>query len=138
MGENVDHQVDSDWYSIIVSWIQRSYRKYDCLRHSLNIIWFTLLLCGMILLSMKLCLWMAFKNDDVKLIADFIPVIEKMVWPVFWLIVVVLFLRQFSVTAAALPGLVRRSYLPYSPQPPTREVIKDKVDPSLDNVVNLG
>ena len=112
-------------------------RFFVWIQHSFKIFWvMTLLLC-LISGTIKLSVWFALKNDEAKILVDFIPVIKEMVWPVFWLIVIVLFLRQLSVTMAALPSMVKRSYLPYSPQPLKNTDLKELINPSLNSVIDV-
>lgn len=81
---------------------------------------------GVSIIAIKLCSIFAYSHVEQEMIVNAIPLLEKIVWPLFLLIVVIRFEDELAMAFKEIPGLINRSYLPYSPPPysqatPTKE-----------------
>jgi len=77
---------------------------------------------GMVVLlsiaSIKCCLMFALSHTEEKLIVEAMPLLQRIVWPCFLLLIVFYFKSYWTRILGEIPGLVSRSYLPHSPPPP--------------------
>ena len=59
----------------------------------------------------------ALSSDQVMAVAEVEPLLERLVWPLFILILIFLYKDEVSNVLKELPGIIHRSYLPYSEVP---------------------
>lgn len=90
------------------------------------------------IIAIKLCVHFAYSNGERELIEKAIPLLEKIVWPLFVLGLIFIFEDELIKVFNEFPGLIGRSYLPYSPGPykqetPTKNNIITEQQNSEDN-----
>lgn len=66
---------------------------------------------------MKCCIFLALQERESQLVAVCVPIIEKMIWPLVVLVLVFYLKENIVQILIEVPGLIKRSYLPYSPLP---------------------
>lgn len=66
------------------------------------------------LLAIECCTWRAFDEERYVALVGYVPLLERLVWPTFLLIVLFLFKRNVNSVLKQVPGLLRRSTLPNS------------------------
>ena len=92
-----------------------------------------IVIVGGSLLAIQLCMKLALSSPDIVLLEKSIPLLEKMIWPLFFLMLIFLFKDVVEKILSEVPGLISRSYLPHSPAPyqiekPTKENIITRAD----------
>lgn len=78
------------------------------------------IVCGGCLIVIRCCTFFAINENHCVALNEYVPLLESLVWPVFLLIVIFYFSRNFKSVLKEIPGLFRRSYLPNSPLPPMK------------------
>ena len=66
------------------------------------------------LLAIECCTWRAFDKERYAALVGYVPLLERLVWPTFLLIVLFLFKRNVNSALKQVPGLLQRSTLPNS------------------------
>lgn len=74
--------------------------------------------------AIRICLWLSFSPEQVKMLEPCVPVLEKLIWPLFILFLIFLFKKQIVVIIHELPLIIRRSSLPGA-QLVARDIISD-------------
>lgn len=92
------------------------------LKGCVAIIMAVVLIGGGSFLAIKLCLWGVLSAPESKLMEGIMPLLEKLVWPLFIMVLVFLFWKKLEDVLGQVPGLVKRSAgLPGSPPGATEQ-----------------
>lgn len=66
------------------------------------------------LIAIVSCVFLVFGEKQYAKISEYVPLLEKLVWPSFLLVLVFGFKREVNLAMKEIPGLLHRSSLPHS------------------------
>lgn len=74
------------------------------------------ILCVFILAvgAIRICLWLSFPSEQTRILEFCVPVLEKLIWPLFILFLIFLFKNGLEKIVRELPSMIRRSSFPHS------------------------
>ena len=79
-----------------------------------RIVFFTGAVASVLLAIIKICLLFAFTEPEKELIVQCVPLLSRMVWPMFILLLVFLFYNHVLRILIEIPGMINRSCFPHS------------------------
>lgn len=64
--------------------------------------------------AVRICLWLSFPSEQTRMLEFCVPVLEKLIWPLFILFLIFLFKNSLEKIVCELPSMIRRSSFPHS------------------------
>lgn len=99
-GKSEHVRPENDWRDTILQ---------PAIRGFFAVVMTMILVGGGAVLAIKLCLWAALSEQESQLLKEFIPLLEKLVWPLFTLILVLMFWKKAEEAVCEIPGVLKRS-----------------------------
>ena len=85
--------------------------------------------------AVRICLWLSFPSEQTRMLESCVPVLEKLIWPLFILFLIFLFKNSLEKIVRELPSMIRRSSFPHS-QLVGQPLISDSQGKGIVDVAN--